>query len=129
MIHMKARKQKRIAALSGTLAVLASVGLWLAPGASADSDSRLGGCGFLGRKICGHGGVNGNNQRVYACDTYENGEGFLTRYWTIDGRSGYVGDSNGAIDPCGEVWPGGYISKYQVCRNTKPWICRPEVDL
>lgn len=126
---MKAGKRNRLAVLSGALAAIVSAGLWLAPGAVADSDSQLGGCGFLGRKICGHGGVNGNNQRVYACDTYANGEGFLTRWWTIDGRDGYVGDPNGAEEPCGDVWPGNYISKYQVCRNTQPWICRPIVNL
>ncbi|MFC0842533.1 hypothetical protein ACFH04_06620 [Streptomyces noboritoensis] len=112
------------------MAAVAGVGLWLAPAAAAvDSDSKLGGCGPFGQSICGHGGVSNNNLRAYACDSYADGDGFMTIFWLASGESGTVYDHNGSQSGCGEYWVTGpyRITSYQACSNTAPPICRPRV--
>lgn len=126
---MRIRGSKKGAGLGAMLAALLAIGVWSAPTAAADSDRSLGGCGFLGQSICGHGGVNGGNRRVYSCDTYANGEGFLVFWGEVNGYLGTLSDPNGAESGCGEFWAGTNVSWYQVCRNVSPLICRPRVAL
>ncbi|MFJ5548732.1 hypothetical protein [Streptomyces sp. NPDC093225] len=113
------------------LAAVTGVGLWLAPAAAADSSRSVYYCGSWLNKRCGYGGVTDNNLRVFACDTYANGEGFFTQWWLTNGESGWVADPNGSEAGCGEWWATGAsrVASYQACTNTRPPICSERIWL
>lgn len=124
---MRVRGSKRGAGMGGILALVLGTSVWLAPAAAADSYRDLGGCGFLGRSLCGSGGVNNGNRNVWSCDKYANGEGFRVLFGEINTYEGFIDDPDGDGGVCGNFATGSTVTWYQVCRKTKPLICRPRV--
>lgn len=116
---------KRLAAASfgATLAVVA-----VATPAFAH-DTRYDGpyaCGPTLVQSCGYGQVRDNHQIVDACDTREDGRGYVVLYTLRNGGTGEVRDGNGAASGCGIKRVGSSsnpVASYNVCSDQGILFC------
>lgn len=110
---MRKRLLAAAAGLAGALAIA------LAPAAEAHGQFQDWnyGCGYAGWFGCGHGGVNYTHLKIFACDDYADGMGFLTQY-VRGGQMYTVRDTNGAKDGCGwHTWTSGGATKFRTCSD------------
>ncbi|RSM55625.1 hypothetical protein DMB66_35525 [Actinoplanes sp. ATCC 53533] len=83
-------------------------------------------CGATQLQSCGYGQVRDSHQIVDACDTRNDGQGFLVRYELRNGGSGSVSDGNGSAAGCGIQRVGSAsnpVTRYTVCENLSTDWC------
>ncbi|NUR47302.1 MAG: hypothetical protein HOV71_04120 [Hamadaea sp.] len=124
--------KKRFTSIAAIFVAIFALSVWGAPAALADSQDTFIGCGLLKLSACGHGGVTSSNTQAYACDDYDDGYGFYTRWWLANGSSGTVDDPNGndSGKVCGWATPGSSSNRivgYQVC--SKKGLCNPRINV